>query len=236
MVVLFDADSLIWSSCYRKRETPDDEMWNGIEEAKGKFDEVLMHIVNTIEETYEVDKVIVFAGARGNFRKQITKKYKANRINRELPPCLNELQSYVKEQYNAIAGYGVETDDVVATYWTRLTNELGTRDVMIVSIDKDYKQLPCLIYNYHYKHKCYIDLNELEARNFFWTQMIAGDTADNVNYCKGYGEVYCKKAFIDCLSDYSYMRVVFALYKKLYRSKARERFIECYLQIKLKTE
>ena len=236
MIVLVDADSLVWSSCYRQKENPEDDGWNEIEEAKSKFDEVLMSIVNKIEDDYEVEKVVMFSGARGNFRKHITKKYKANRIGRELPPCLNELQKYLKEHYKSIAGYGVETDDVVATYWTNLTEVVGTRDVVIVSIDKDYKQLPCLIYNYHYKHRCYYDISEADARNFFWTQMISGDTADNVNYCKGYGEAYCKKAFVDCLSDYSYMRVVFALYKKLYRSKARERFIACYLQLKLKTE
>ena len=236
MIVLVDADSLVWSSCYRQKEHPEDDGWNDIEEAKGKFDEVLMHIVNKIEDDYEVDEVIVFNGARGNFRKHITKKYKANRIHRELPPVLNELQSYVKEQYNAIVGYGVETDDMVATYWKRLTDTFGRNDVIIVSIDKDYKQLPCLIYNYHYKHRCYYNINELEATRFFWTQMIAGDSADNVNYCKGYGEAYCKKVFKDCISNYSHIRVVYTLFKKLYRSKARERFIECYLQLKLKTE
>lgn len=54
-----------------------------------------MKIINTIEVDHEVDKVITFAGARGNFRKQISKTYKANRIGREIPPILNELQEYV---------------------------------------------------------------------------------------------------------------------------------------------
>ena len=236
MIILVDADSLIWSSCYRQKEHPEDDGLNTIEEAQLKFDEVFMKIINTIEETHEVDKVLTFAGARGNFRKEISKTYKANRIGREIPPILKELQNYVSFQYDAISGYGVETDDVVATYWNNLNNTLGRDEIIIVSIDKDYKQLPCIIYDYHIKKQCYYDISEQEAKNFFYTQMITGDTADNVNYCKGYGTKYCEKAFKDCLSDYSYIRVVFSLFKKIYKSKARENYIQCYRLLKLKTE
>ena len=28
MIVLFDADSLLWSSCYKKKETPDSSPFN----------------------------------------------------------------------------------------------------------------------------------------------------------------------------------------------------------------
>ena len=236
MIVLVDADSLIWSSCYRKKESPEDNMYHTLDDAKDKFDEVFMSIINKIEETYELDKVITFAGAKGNFRKQISKTYKSNRKESDRPPVLNEMQEYVKEKYSAIAGDGVETDDVVATYWTEISKTFGRDEVMIVSIDKDYKQLPCIIYDYHYKKQMYYNISEAEAMYNFYEQMISGDSADNVNYCKGYGVSYCKKAFKDCLSNYSYMRVVFSLYKKIYRNKAREKYLECYKLLKLKTE
>jgi 5'-3' exonuclease len=236
MIVLIDADSLIWSSCYKKRINPDDEMYHTIDDAKLKFDDVFMSIINKIEETHELDKVITFAGAKGNFRKQISKTYKANRKESDRPPILKELQNYVYESYNAIQGEGVETDDVVATYWKQLSTEFGRDQVMIVSIDKDYKQFPCLIYDYHYKKQCFYDISEAEAKRNFWVQMVAGDSADNVNYCKGYGEAYCKKAFKDCLSDYSYIKATFSLYKKIYRNKAREKFMECFNLLKLRTE
>jgi 5'-3' exonuclease len=236
MIVLVDADSLIWSSCYRKKEDPQGEQYHTLENAIAKFDEVFMSIINKIEDVHELDKVITFAGAKGNFRKQISKTYKANRKESDRPPLLNELQNYVAEKYDAIAGQGVETDDVVATYWKTLTDTFGRDQVLIVSIDKDYKQFPCLIYDYHYKKQCFYDISEAEARYNFWTQMIAGDSADNVNYCKGYGEAYCRKAFKDCLSTFSYLKVTFALFKKIYRNKAREKFLECYQLLKLKTE
>jgi len=227
MIILVDADSLIWSSCYKTKEQPEDTGYHTIEDAILKFDEVFMKIINTIEETYEIDNVFTFAGAKGNFRKEISKTYKANRLSRDVPPILNELQDYVKEQYESITGYGVETDDVVATYWKSLSDTFGSDQVVIVSIDKDYKQLPCLMYNYHLKHQCFYVITEPEAKRNFYTQMITGDTADNVNFCKGYGEKYCLNAFKDCLSDYSYIRVVFSLFKKIYKSKARENYIQC---------
>jgi 5'-3' exonuclease len=236
MIVLVDADSLIWSSCYKQKEQPDDKQYHSIENAKLKFDEVFMKIINTIEETHEIDKVLTFANALGNFRKQISKSYKANRIGREIPPILNELQAYVKEQYESISGYGVETDDVVATYWTNLTNTFGRNEVIIVSIDKDYKQLPCLMYDYHIKKQCYYDISKEQSLYNFYEQMIIGDPADNVNFCKGYGVKWVDKAFKDLVSEYSLVKVIFSLFKKIYKHKAREKFIECKLLLKLKTE
>ena len=236
MIILVDADSLIWSSCFKKKEFIDDEQYNSIDEIIIKFDESFAKIINEVEEKYDIDKVITFACARGNFRKHISKTYKANRKKVDIPPMLSELQNYVVDKYSVIVGYGVETDDMVATYWKQLTDTFGRDEVLIISIDKDYKQFPALIYNYHFKSKCYYDLSIADARYNFYEQMIVGDTADNVNFCKGYGSAYCKKAFNLCLSDYSYIRVVFSLFKKIYKGKARERFIECYKLLKLKTE
>jgi 5'-3' exonuclease len=119
MILLFDADSLIWSSCYKKKENPEDNPFqDNLEDATAKFDEVFMSIINKLEESYDVEKVLVFNGSLGNFRKLITPKYKANRINTPKPILLQEMHQWVKENYNSIYGYGVETDDLVAKYWS----------------------------------------------------------------------------------------------------------------------
>ena len=236
MIVLVDADSLVWSSCYRQKEHPEDDGLNTLQEAIGKFDEVFMKIINTIEETYNLEKVIVFNNSIGNFRKQISKTYKANRIKRDVPEILWQLHDHVSNSYESKKGIGVETDDIVARYWKELSDTFGRNEVIIVSIDKDYTQLPCLIYNYHSKHQCYYKITEESAKYNFYKQMIIGDTADNVNFCKGYGAKWVENAFEDCVSDYSYIRVVFELYKKLHKGKARERFIQCHRLLKLKTE
>jgi len=237
MILLVDADSLIFASCYRKRETPDDELYyTNIEDSRAKFDEQFMSIVNHLEEKYPIDKVLTFSGSKGNFRKLITPKYKANRKKQELPPLLDEMHQFVKDHYDSIWGYGVETDDMVARYWKQISDDIGRDEVMIVSIDKDYKQFPCLMYNYHYKHKEILDITEEEAMYNFYEQCIVGDTADNVNYFKGKGKKYAEKHFKDCTTKYQYTRKLYELFKQEYKGKARQKYTECYHLLKLRTQ
>ena len=237
MILLVDADSLIFASCYKKREHKDGErFYTDIEDAKSKFDEQFMSIVNKLEDMYPVEKVITFSGSKGNFRKLITKTYKENRKNAVLPPLLNEMHQFVKDEYDSVWGYGIETDDIVARYWYEISNEVGRDNVMIVSIDKDYKQFPALIYNYHYKHKVILDISEEEAMFNFYEQMIIGDGADNVQYFKGKGKVFAGKWFKGCETKYQYTRRMYELFKQEYKGKARQNYVECYHLLKLRTE
>ena len=237
MILLVDADSLIFASCYKKREHKDDErFYTDIEDCKAKFDEQFMSIVNKLEDMYPVERVITFSGSKGNFRKLITPVYKANRKVENIPPLLNEMHQFVKDEYDSVWGYGIETDDIVAKYWYNLSNEIGRDNVMIVSIDKDYKQSPCLIYNYHYKHKVVLDISEDEALYNFYEQMIIGDTADNVNYFKGKGKKFAEKYLADCNTKYQYTRKMLELFQEKYKGKARQKYAECYHLLKLRTE
>jgi 5'-3' exonuclease len=237
MILLVDADSLIFASCYKKREHPeDDKYYTDIADARNKFDQQFMAIVNKLEDMYSIDRVVTFSGSKGNFRKLITSKYKANRKKAELPPLLNEMHEFVKDQYDSVYGYGIETDDIVARYWFNLSREVGRDEVMIVSIDKDYKQFPCLMYNYHYKHQVILDISEDEAMYNFYEQMIMGDTADNVNYFKGKGKRFSEKYFADCTTKYQYTRKLYELFKQEYKGKARQKYSECYHLLKLRTE
>ena len=143
MVLLVDADSLVFASCYSGGE---EKYFTEIEDAITKFDEQFMEIVNRLEEEFNIKDVITFNGCRGNFSKKINPTYKANRKKADLPPLLFEMHQYVKDHYNSVYGYGIETDDLVAKYWKNLSEEIGRDNVMIVSIDKDYKQFPALVY------------------------------------------------------------------------------------------
>ena len=237
MILLVDADSLIFASCYRKREFPTDEkFYTDIDDSKAKFDQQFMSIVNKLEDMYSVDKVITFSGSKGNFRKLITSDYKANRKAVDLPPLLNEMHDYVKDQYDSVWGYGIETDDIVARYWFELSNEIGRDNVMIISLDKDYRQFPALIYNYHYKHQKILDISEEEAMYNFYEQFIIGDSADNVQYFKGKGEKFAEKYLADCDTKYKYTKKMYQLFKDKYKSKARQKYSECYHLLKLRTE
>ena len=158
-----------------------------------------------------------------------------NRKKQDLPPLLHDMHEYVKKNYSSIYGYGVETDDLVARYWKNLSDEIGKENVMIVSIDKDYKQLPCLYYNYHYKWKEFYNITNDQALYNFYEQMITGDSADNVNFFKGKGKVFAKTYLNGCKSKFSYTKKLFKLFTELYKGKAREKYIEFYNLLKLRT-
>lgn len=237
MIVLFDADSLIFACCYRTRndnEKHKDKYYRNIDDASSKFDEQFMKIINDISDVFDVNSVITFNGSKGNFRKKITPMYKANRKNQELPPLLDQLHSYVKENYNSVYGYGLETDDLVAKNWYEIQKEIGRGDVLICAIDKDYKQFDCLMWNYHKKEL--LDISKEEALYNFYEQMIVGDSADNVNYFRGKGKKFAERYYKGCTTKYQYTKRLYELFKKEYKGKARQKYIECYNLLKLRID
>jgi 5'-3' exonuclease len=235
MILLVDADSLIFASCYDKYQDGEPKYFTDIKDSVAKYEQQFFDIVNTLEDSYDIKQVITFNGSKGNFRKILNRDYKQNRKQRELPPLLHEMHKYVKENFDSVSGYGVETDDMVARFWKRLSDEIGRDNVMIVSLDKDYKQFPCLLYNYHFKHKTVYDISESTAMYNFYEQMIIGDQADNVNFFKGKGRVFAKKYLDGCKTKYQYTKRMYELFKDTYKSKARERYIECFNLLKLRT-
>jgi 5'-3' exonuclease len=234
MILLVDADSLIFASCYSNDKQG--QFYTDIGDAINKFDQQFMKIVNDLEDRFEIEKVITFNGSKGNFRKKITPVYKANRKKQDLPPLLHDMHDYVKKQYNSVYGYGIETDDLVSAYWFSLSKDLGRENVMIVSIDKDYRQFPALIYNYHYNHREIVDITPEEAMFNFYSQMIEGDTADNVNYFKGKGKKFAENYLKNCKTKYQYTKKMYELFKDKYKGKARQKYVECYNLLKLREQ
>jgi 5'-3' exonuclease len=208
MVALFDADSLVWASSYGVEED--------IDLAIEKYNDSFTNIIYDLNEIYDISEVITFNNSKGNFRKILDTNYKANRKSSGMPSVLTQLHDYVTQTYNSVSKYSLETDDLVATYWNNIAKEDGRDTVIIVSIDKDYKQLPALIYNYHYKHRCVYDIEPVEALYNFYEQMIIGDSIDNVNYCKGYGKKYAEKLLKDCTSHYQFTKKVYELFTTIY--------------------
>jgi len=233
MILLIDADSLVFSSCYSPKNV-EGTFFEDINDVTHKFDESLQKIVNELSEIYNVDKLFVFNDGKGNFRKLITKKYKANRINSSKPPLLNKIHNYVNKTYNSLCAVGMETDDLVSIYWKNLSDVWGRDQVMIVSIDKDYLQFPALVYRYHTKQLC--DITEKDAIYNFYEQMIVGDVSDNINYFFGKGKKFAKKYYANCVTEYQYRKKLYLLFKEKYKSKAKEKYSECYNLLKLRTD
>lgn len=224
MTILIDADSLVYSACYGS-ET--------LEDAKDKLDSYIYNIVDSIENVHgSADLVEIYHGQEGtNFRKDINNLYKANR-SPVLPDFFKDVSEYIKYFFDALsAPNGLEVDDVVAKRWNELTTK--GEDCIIASIDKDYLQLPATIYSWAGKRMGFTYVSEEDAMRNFWTQMIVGDTSDNVNYLKGKGIKFSEKYLEDADSWFKYILRVYRLFKQEYGDNARDKFIECYSLLKI---
>lgn len=238
MKVIFDADSLIYASCFKKkddREFPEDLFETDVNVAFNKFQVSFERLLDFLEEQVNVNEVVFCNGSKNNFRKDISATYKLNRTQKR-PEILPLLHDMVKLEYNSIYGDGVETDDVVATLWAEEVEKNGIDSVVIMSLDKDYKQFPCWFYDYNYKKRELVKISEQEANENFYSQMIVGDSADNIKVCKGYGKVYAEKLFKDANNKYSLMNRTYRLYKQVYGDDAKAMFNEAKSLLTLKTD
>ena len=238
MKVIFDADSLIYASCFKGKDNrldKDDLFETDVDVAFDKFTDGFQRCLSFLEDKVAVDEVVFCNGSINNFRKKITPTYKANRTAKK-PEILGALHNLVKFSYDSVWGDGVETDDVVATLWAEEVKKNGVDNVIIMSLDKDYKQFPCWFYDYNYKNRELIKITEEEALNNFYSQMIIGDTADNIKVCKGYGKAYALKLFKDSKSEFSLISKTYRLYKQVYGDEARAMFEQSKSLLKLKTD
>jgi 5'-3' exonuclease len=122
----------------------------------------------------------VFLTGKGNFRHDIavTAPYKGNRKEKEKPVHLEAIRQYLINDWNAEVSEGEEADDAIAI--------AATAESIIVSLDKDFKQVPCRHYNYNKQELTTV--SESEGTLFFYQQIIMGDRADNIIGVHGIGE------------------------------------------------
>jgi len=216
MIAIFDIDSLIYEACYGAEE---------LEEAIDRFFNRYNEVIYDVSYRFDIKGVIPVGFCKENYRKKVDLSYKANRTS-DKPKFFNELIDHIQENLNVQNRRGIETDDLVVKYH----EYYGKDGSIIISIDKDYNQCEGLIWSY--KKRELIVVNKAASLYNFYSQMIIGDTADNVNYIKGVGVKWCEKNLTG-KNEYSMRRAVYTLFKERYRSKAKEMYIRCYLLLKL---
>jgi DNA polymerase-1 len=179
MKVLIDGDILTYRAAFSCEGQT-------LEDAQDKIDELVEDILEETTFNPSTNNYEMFITGKGNFRFGVQPTYKQNRSGKPKPEHLQGLRDYLVEAYNAKVSSGQEADDDIAIRAT----ELGP-DAIIASVDKDFLQVPCRHYNL--TRKTLVRVEEFEGLEFFYTQILTGDTADNVFGIKGVGPVKAGK-------------------------------------------
>ena len=179
--IIIDGDVIAYRAAYSSEDS------NEID-TQLKVDQVMRFILNKTRTTSEFDDYSLYLTGSNNFRHEIavTYPYKGNRSDKPKPKYLPHARWYLKDNYGAVIIEGQEADDAIAIEAT-----VEGPSSIVVSIDKDMLQIPCFHYNQNKDQ--WWSVSEFEGLEFFYEQILTGDTADNIVGLKGIGPVKAKK-------------------------------------------
>ena len=112
----------------------------------------------------------------GNFRFDVAKTapYKGNRKDVPKPSNLPEARGYLQHKWGAIISEGEEADDLIG-----IASARGDPETTVVcTIDKDMMQLPG--WNFNFVKNEWTCIGVEGGNKFFYTQILTGDSADNI--------------------------------------------------------
>jgi len=207
LTVLFDYDSLIYKAVYKVVDIQTMKQWFAqgkdkdwmrskiVEEGINRLVAMAGQIFTEIEDTGiligEVEYYIT--NAPKSRRRLISKVYKSNRKPNK---WVNQIRKYLIEMDFAKTHPEWEADDLISDR----AKELGADQCIILTMDKDLKQIPGIHFNY-YRPKVTNEngikvsgdakglevVSNEEARYSFWLSMLTGDHGDKISGINGIG-------------------------------------------------
>ena len=139
--LLIDADYIVYKACAAAEydiDWGDDVIMVG-----SRFSEAYTNVkreLSRIKSGYLDSEIILFFSDSINFRKSVDKDYKGHR-NRKKPCGYKRVIHHLHDEYRVIGMPTLEADDALGIYAT------SNDDCVIVSPDKDLKQIPGTLYN-----------------------------------------------------------------------------------------
>tara|TARA_R110002110_G_scaffold79230_4_gene207307 strand:- start:9747 stop:10619 length:873 start_codon:yes stop_codon:yes gene_type:complete len=161
-----------------------------------------------------------FLSGRGNFRKLVDENYKANRKDVPKPTYLPQITEYLIERHHGFLTTGCEADDFFGH--ASLTARAKQRVPVIISIDKDLKQLE----GFHYNpvKGIFSEMSRAAGELFFWRQMLQGDRVDNIPGIPGIGPAKAERFLPDGTSNEQAQKVVVEHYENHFAEQWKERY------------
>ena len=187
-MILIDGDMLVYRVGFAcEKETK--------KVATKTLDNYLSEMVTDLSVHYMSS--IVYLTGKGNFRDEIaiTLPYKGNRPSKNQPTHKKLLRDFMVDEWNAQIVNGMEADDAIAIKATELDNK-----AIICSLDKDFKQLSCPMYDF--SKKIIHENNKDDAIKWLYKQALMGDRVDNIPGIYGIGVKKAEKIINPCVNEW----------------------------------
>ena len=176
MKFLIDADTYIYKIAYFNRHYSDPLV------VHRQTERYIENIFKSLTQYgYSGDYLFLLTSST-NYRNKLTSDYKANR--KEKMKWVVEIYKIVRDLYNTLTINDYEADDLAAT----LMKKSNYKDI-IVHADKDLLQIPGT--HVYRDELTYID--HVEAYTLLMTQVLTGDSTDNIKGIPGIGKVTAKR-------------------------------------------
>jgi hypothetical protein len=167
------------------------------------------------------------------FRHEIAtvRPYKGNRPDKELPPLFYGLRAYMLQTHQASEVPTLEADDMIAIHAAAAAK--AGESVVVCAYDKDVLG-QIAGHHWNYQKAEWVTTTPEQAENFLWSQVLTGDSTDNVEGVPGIG---AKKAAEILLAPGTLAQKTIQAYMNHFQDSqvAVARFAEMFQLIALKT-
>jgi len=208
MRALVDADTPIFAAAL---SAEGQEEWV----AFSRLDKTISDII----EGSGADDYSLFVSSGVNFRKEIDPSYKANRTLPD-PTHREACKQWLIEERGAIPCDGFEADDACGC------EQRTDGSTIICGIDKDLLMISGLHYQWPITRKgkvvregMFHDVTPEQGMRWFFTQMLTGDTSDNIIGIRGLGPKKAEKILEEHDTEEGLYRTVLGIYKECRREK-----------------
>ena len=203
MKLLIDADYIVYKSCAAAETEIDfgDDVILVTSNFSDAYKATIGELTKIRDKFGSFADLILFFSDTKNFRKKILPEYKGHR-NRKKPCGYKRVIKELYNNYEVIMTPNLEADDALGIYATQHTGNV------IVSPDKDMKQIPGKLYNLD---EVFTITKEAGAK-WHLIQSLAGDQTDGYPGVPGIGVKRAEALFKK--EGYSWKTVVGAFYEK----------------------
>jgi hypothetical protein len=189
------------------------------------LENALQIVKQSLSQTYQAieDKVgekltiRAFLSGKTNFRQSIavTRPYKGNREENTKPTYYDAIGEYLLSNWEAVTTADYEADDAIGIE-AMAARERG-ESVVVVSNDKDLDQIPGWHYNWVTKE--FYEVSPKEAKTNLFTQILTGDSTDNVPGLPGVGPATAAKILKECSTPIEMVDACYQAYRDYFVNK-----------------